>query len=89
MASHKVFVRICLYEEMQDGRRFRLRDRIQLSQHPLKVTYISCRADYHLLCISSQAMQMAENFIDMCLKQSMEFIERESKRSVSLLRLLS
>ena len=33
-------------------------------------------------------MQLAENFIDMCLKHSMEFIERESQRSVSLLRLL-
>ena len=27
-------------------------------------------------------MQLAENFIDMCLKQSMEFIDRESQRSV-------
>ena len=53
LAFHKVFVRICRYEEIQAGRRFRLRDRIQLSQHPLKVTCISCRADYHLLCISS------------------------------------
>ena len=88
MPSHKVFGRICLYKEIQNGRRFRLRDRIQLSQHPLKITYISCRADYHLLCISSQAMQLAKNVIDMCWKQNMEFIECESQRSVPLLRLM-
>ena len=33
-------------------------------------------------------MQLAKNVIDMCLKQNMEFIECESQRSVSLLRLL-